>query len=147
MVSGAFVLGPGGWGWAEQASNAALVLLFGWIVIRAMRRGAEPVALVGSLTAVIMLSSRILSAQYLVWLAPMVVLLAARGHPRVAQLMTVAGLLTLFEMIKYDELIEGWAGRAGAAGGPQRAPGVAPDRDVAAHPPGERAFGWVVTCR
>jgi hypothetical protein len=107
VVSGAFVVGGGGWTWVEQVCDVLLVVVAAVVVVRAYRRGGDPIALTGALVTATMLCSRILSPQYLVWLAPFVVVLAARGRTRPAQLLAVAGVLTTLLVWRYAELVVG----------------------------------------
>jgi hypothetical protein len=52
-----------------------------------------------------MLFSRILSAQYVVWVAPFVALVAARGNRRAGWLYVAAGWLTLTYLLWFDSSV------------------------------------------
>jgi hypothetical protein len=108
LVSGAAVHGAGGWGWVEPLAMVALLVGSGLLLRTAWTRpGHDPVALVGARVLLSMLCSRILSPQYLVWIAPAVVLLAARGRRGPLRLALAAEALTLLVVVRYDQLVDG----------------------------------------
>ena len=106
-VSGAWVIDAGRLGWVEQGSMVALAVFTAFVVGRAWRPGRDIVALAGSLVLAAMLFSRILSPQYLVWAAPAVVVLWARGDRLVGRLFTVSVWLTLPVLLWYGSLVDG----------------------------------------
>src|SRR5205807_691000 len=86
FVAGAWVV-PGGWRWVDPIGLAIVAALAIGGSLRAWRRPADRVdldALAGAVVVALLLGSRLLSPQYLVWAVPFVVLVAARGNRRPA---------------------------------------------------------------
>lgn len=107
MVSGAFVADEGGW----QAVSAALtvgglVLAASLVLAAVVRRTTDPVALVGALIAVLMLSSRLLSPQYLLWLLPIAAWQWSRERRFAAGLYATSCLLTAPVVAGYGLLLD-----------------------------------------
>jgi len=101
--SGAWVIDAGGFRWADSVMGACLLLFgltLGWWAYR--RKGCDHVALSGALVLGSMLFSRLLSAQYLVWLAPFVAVLWVRGHRAVGWLATLAAWLTVAYLLWFE---------------------------------------------
>jgi hypothetical protein len=109
-VSGTVVIGRGGWAWVEPLLLAVLLAIVVAVAWVSVRRPTNLVAATGLVVTATMLCSRILSPQYLVWVAPFVVLLHARGHRRPANLMAGAGLLTVAFLYHYAELVDAGSG-------------------------------------
>lgn len=105
IASGAWVVAPDAFGWFNTAMAVALVGFALVCVLRALRCGADIVALCGALTVATMVFSRIISAQYVVWMAPFVVLLAARGRRRLGYLAAGATWFTFAYLLIFDALI------------------------------------------
>lgn len=112
VVSGAWVVGDGGWAWVDPAGMVLAAAAAVALVVWSRRRVLDPVRVCGFLTLVLLLASRILSPQYLVWVAPFAVVAAARGDRRVGALYTAAAWLTLAILAGYDSLLAGNAGLA-----------------------------------
>jgi hypothetical protein len=93
----------------DSALALALVVFAVGLAVWAARDEAfDRVALGGALVLASMLFSRLLSPQYLTWLAPFVAVLWIRGHRAVGWLSIVAAWLTVVEMLWFeDHLIEG----------------------------------------
>lgn len=104
--SGAWVIDANGFGWVDPTLSLGLVLftvvIAGWAY---RRRTCDAVALAGALVLASMLFSRLLSAQYIVWLGPFVALLWIGGHRWVGWLSLVASWLTLIELLWFDPLL------------------------------------------
>lgn len=107
VVSGAWVVGNGGWGWVDPAGLAAAAAAAAAMCVWGLRRTLDPVRVCGFLTLVLLLASRILSPQYLVWVAPFVVIVAARGDRRSGILYAVSAWLTLAVLAGYDAFLGG----------------------------------------
>ncbi len=107
--SGAWVIDAGGFGWVDPAVGLGLILFtigLAWWSYR--REDFDAVALGGALVLASMVFSRLLSAQYVVWLGPFVAVLWVRGHRAVGWLAVVASWLTLAELLWFEHhLIRG----------------------------------------
>lgn len=100
FVSGAWVVGSGGWQWVNSLGMVFLAVAGGLLVCRAARVRGDSVAVGGALVGLVLLVTRLLSAQYVVWLAPFVVVLAAVRHRRRLGLAAVVmSLLTFASMV------------------------------------------------
>jgi Glycosyltransferase family 87 len=99
--SGALVIDPGRFGWVEKGSYVVLAVFAAYAMWRAWRPGRDTVALGGALVLASMLFSRILSPQYLVWVAPFVAVAWARGNRRAGVLYAAAAWLTIPILIWY----------------------------------------------
>jgi hypothetical protein len=104
-ASGAWVINNGAYAWANPVLTGLLLAFALASVLRAWKPGADVVALCGALTLASMLFSRILSAQYVVWVAPFVALVAARGNRRAGWLYVAAGWLTLTYLLWFDSSV------------------------------------------
>ncbi len=101
--SGAWVIDAGGFRWVDPAVGACLIVFtvaVGWWAYR--RDQCDWAALGGSLVLATMLFSRLLSAQYLVWLGPFVALLWIRGRRAVGWLSVAAAWLTVAYLLLFD---------------------------------------------
>lgn len=107
VVSGAWVVGDGGWAWVDPAGMALVATAVVAIVLWSRRRVLDPVRVCGFLTVMLLVTSRILSPQYLVWVAPFAVLLAADGDRRVGILFTASAWLTFAVLVDYDAFLLG----------------------------------------
>ena len=105
VVSGAWAVDAGGFGWFNSAMAVGLVAFALLCIWRAWRPGADVVALCGALTVATMVFSRIISAQYVVWMAPFVVVLAARGNRRLGVLSLGAGWFTFAYLLVFDNYV------------------------------------------
>lgn len=94
--SGAWVIDAGGFPWVNTVLTAVLVVFAVGLIVRAARHpGPNVVALAGALTLASFLFSRIISAQYVLWLGPFVALLWARGHRLVGWLGAATSVITV----------------------------------------------------
>jgi hypothetical protein len=101
-VAGAWVIGAGHY---QAAANLSYLLLAAWGCLcftRARHASSDLVALGGALVVALMIISRILSPQYLVWCAPAVAILWARGRRAVGSLYIAASWLTVWELLRFD---------------------------------------------
>jgi hypothetical protein len=105
-VSGAVVVGKGGWGWVEPLMLVALVSTVVAVAVVSSRRRTNIVAATGIVVMATMIYSRILSPQYLVWIVPFAAILYAQGHRRPAKLVAAAGLITVWFIYYYAELVD-----------------------------------------
>lgn len=107
VVSGAWVVGDGGWGWVDPAGALLVCAATVAVLVWGRRRTLDPVRVCGALTVLLLLSSRILSPQYLVWVAPFAVLVAARGDSLTGLAFAASAWLTLVVLLDYDTLLLG----------------------------------------
>jgi hypothetical protein len=107
--SGAWVIDAGGFRWVDPVVSVGLIAFtaaLGWWAYR--RRLGDAVALGGALVLATMLFSRLLSAQYIVWLGPFVAVLWIRGRRSVGWLALVSSWLTFVELLWFEHhLIRG----------------------------------------
>ncbi len=105
FISGAFVVKLGA---IDQLDKVFTVLWFGlvvWGTIRVRRNGGDPVRLAGALVLALLVSTRIVSPQYVIWALPFVVLAAVDGDRLIARLFAAVGVLTFVELWLYASLI------------------------------------------
>lgn len=108
IESGSAVIGEGGYGWVGPAMIACLAVFGCACLVRAWKPDSDVVALCGALTLGFMLSSRILSPQYLLWVAPFVIVLAIRRkNLRIGMIGIVASWLTFGYLLGYFQLSKG----------------------------------------
>lgn len=105
VVSGAWAMDVDGFVWFNGLMAVLLVVFAVACVWRAWRPGADVVALCGALTVGSMVFSRIISAQYVVWLVPFVAVLAARGNRRLGWYALGAGWFTFAYLLVFDALL------------------------------------------
>lgn len=98
---GAVVFDPGRWTWVDPASFVVQGLVAAGIFLLSFRRRIDVVRALAAMVVLSMVAGRILSPQYVVWIAPFVVLLAAWGDRRVQWLYTAACWLTLLPLPVY----------------------------------------------
>jgi hypothetical protein len=104
--SGTFVLLHEGGARTQQVLYVALFAVGAICYRRARGPSPDLVALCGALTVASMLCSWILSPQYLVWPAPFVAVLAARGHRRIAWWYGGATTLTFLYLCRFKAWYE-----------------------------------------
>jgi hypothetical protein len=97
---GSAVVSDAGWEWVQVALLVLLGLIFAASLLRMARHRTNVVAMLGALVLTLMLTSRILSPQYLTWLAPNVVLLWPEAR-RQGWLFGIAVMLTLAALLGY----------------------------------------------
>lgn len=107
--SGARVIDAGHLGWISTGLTVLLVVFAIALVAWALRHpDVDVVAMGGALTIATFLFSRIISAQYLVWAAPFLVVLWAKGNRRVGYLSMAVTACTVTYLMFFDrELIHG----------------------------------------
>lgn len=109
VVSGASTIGAGGYGWVNPVSIGLLATFSIGCMLWAWRAPhTDVVALCGALTLATVVISRIISPQYLLWVAPFVVVLAGlRRHRRLGVVAVAASCLTLLYLPWYRALEAG----------------------------------------
>ncbi len=105
VVSGAWVVGAGGWTWVDRTGLLLLIVVSGGVAWSGRRWNSDRVLAAGGLVALSMVCGRIMSPQYLTWLAPFIVVGMIRGHRRLAPLFAVAVWLTLTYLAMFNQLL------------------------------------------
>ena len=106
VSSGAWVIDAGHFGWVGTALTVALVAFALFAFLLAWRAShPDVVALAGALTVASFLLSRIISPQYLVWAAPFVAILVARGNRLVAALAIASTWCTVGYLLFFDDAL------------------------------------------
>lgn len=106
LISGAWVVQLGV---IDQLDKVLTVAWFGlviWATMRVRRVGGDPVRLAGGLVLALLVSTRIVSPQYVIWALPFVVLAAVDGDRAVARVYALAGLLTFVELWFYGPVLD-----------------------------------------
>jgi hypothetical protein len=103
---GSVVVPDQGWEWVHTLLLGILFISLLGAFIWMVRRRFDMVAMIGALILSVLLTSRIISAQYLIWLAPCVVLLWP-GAKRQGWLYAVALMLTLIQLVMFEQVIQG----------------------------------------
>jgi hypothetical protein len=103
---GAAVVSDAGYEWVQAGLLWVLLATFAGTFVWMLRRRVNPIAILGALTLSLILTSRIVSPQYLTWLAPFVVLLWPDAK-RQGYLFALASLLTLIGLTTYEGLTQG----------------------------------------
>ena len=101
--SGTWVLIDAGGSWAQPTLYLALAVITALSFWRARGPGTDMVAFSGALIVAAMLCSWILSPQYIVWAAPFVAVLAARGHRRIAVWYGGATVVTFLYLLEFQK--------------------------------------------
>lgn len=105
--SGALVTDAGRFAHADTVAFVLLALFAAITLAAAWRRPVAIVPLIGALTTAVMLFSRILSPQYLVWLLPFAALAWLDGERVGTIAFAVASLLTTVVIDRYDSFAAG----------------------------------------
>ncbi len=103
---GALMVSDQGWQWLQVAMPATFVVGAIASLVITWQRKTNLVAMVGGLVLLLLLTSRLFSPQYMVWLAPFVAVLAVR-HWKMFAWFGLASLLTLIEIQCYQSFIDG----------------------------------------
>jgi hypothetical protein len=106
--SGAYVVLAGHYGWVDSAMLLVWLAGVAAVVLVAYRRKPKhDPAVLGALVVGLILSSRLFSPQYLVWVLPFVLLARADGERRATGLFVVIGMLTTVYLLGYSRLLDG----------------------------------------
>jgi len=106
---GSAVVSDAGFAWVAPTMIASFVATFATVFVWMVRRQVNMVAMLGALVLTLMLTSRILSPQYLTWVAPFVALLWPHAK-RQGWLFASAAWLTLVVLAAYASLTAGALG-------------------------------------
>jgi hypothetical protein len=104
---GSWVVGSGRWNWIDPTTTFAWVVLTATVVIAARRRPYDPWALVGGIVLALMLSSRLLSPQFLAWGFPFVAVAWVRGERIAGVAFGAAAFITAVNIFGYEQLLNG----------------------------------------
>jgi hypothetical protein len=88
------------------------LLVLGLVVVARRRRAYDPVLLTGAMVVTLLVSSRLLSPQFMVWPLPFAALAWANGERITGWLFGVASGITLLYLFFYRQLVQGsdfWA--------------------------------------
>jgi hypothetical protein len=107
FVSGAWVVGAGSLDWVDPVLLALLAVLVLAIVVSAVRRPVRPAPLAGHVVTLVLLCSRLLSPQYLVWVLPFAAIDRVDGRGVAARWFAVAAYLTLIPLLWHAEMLDG----------------------------------------
>lgn len=107
VVSDSIAVRAGQFGWVDPLLLAAWSCLAVGCVIAGLRHQVNAVALLGGLVIWLMLLSRILSPQYLVWALPFAALCWVQGERLGAGLFAAAAWLTTLINWQYQDLVSG----------------------------------------
>jgi len=102
FVSGAWVVSLGRLDRLDPVLTVAWLVLVAASARRLSRTGGDPVRLAGALVLALLVTSRIVSPQYLVWPLPFVTLAAVDGDRRLLGVYATSSLLTVAEIWHYD---------------------------------------------
>ncbi len=101
---GAVGISDSGYEWVQTFMFAATIVGLSALGLAAyFRRRFDPVLLIGAAVALTLVASRIISAQFVVWLAPFVVL-RLQTHKRLAIEYAAVLVLTLFFLFFYEQM-------------------------------------------
>jgi hypothetical protein len=104
FVSGAWVVRLGFFDHADQVLTVAWIALVVGSAWFLRKRGGDPVRLAGALVFALLVSTRIISPQYVVWVLPFVVLAAVDGDRLIGPLFAATSLLTFADLMSYRSL-------------------------------------------
>jgi hypothetical protein len=104
FVSGAWVVRLGALDHLDQVLTVAWLALVVASAIVVRRRGGDPVRLAGALVFALLVSTRIISPQYVIWVLPFVVLAATDGDRLIGPLFAATSLLTFADLMFYGSL-------------------------------------------
>jgi hypothetical protein len=107
LVSDAYVVRAGQFGWVDPLLLASWALMAMTCIVIGQRRPVRAVPLAGALVVWLMLLSRILSPQYLVWALPFATLAWVDGERLGSGLFAVAAWLTTVIDWDYQNLVSG----------------------------------------
>jgi len=113
-ASNTWIVNRGQWKWVDPLMTAAWGLLVVVLVLMARRRRGQydPIQLTGAMVVTLLLSSRLLSPQFMVWPLPFAALAWASGERVTGWLFGVASGITLLYLFFYADLVRGsdfWA--------------------------------------
>lgn len=104
---GSWVVGLGTWRWVDPVTSAAWLVLAGATTVAARRRQYDPWSVVGGLVLTLMLSSRLLSPQFLAWGLPFVAVAWARDERLAGVAFGAAVVISVVNLFAYDSLLHG----------------------------------------
>ena len=104
---GAWIVGLGSWRWVDPLTTTAWVVLAGAMMVAARRRRYDPWLLVGGLVLTLMLSSRLLSPQFLAWGLPFVAAAWVRDEHVAGVAFGAAVVITIVNLFAYEPLLNG----------------------------------------
>jgi hypothetical protein len=102
-----WVVGGGSSGWPEVLATALWAVAALGLAVVAHRRRAELVDYGGAVVTLLLVSSRLLSPQYLCWLIPFVAVVAVNRRRRVVRVASVVAVLTCAELAFYPAFTRG----------------------------------------
>jgi hypothetical protein len=106
---GAANIPDNGWQWLQPVLLAATIVSISAVALLAWRKQPherDDVMVMAAVVALSLVFSRLLSVQFLVWLAPFIVMRAAQ-HPRIAGLYAVINAITIGFAFLYGRLMDG----------------------------------------
>jgi hypothetical protein len=104
FVSGAWVVRLGLLDHLDQVLTVAWIALVVGSALILRRRGGDPVRLAGALVFALLVTTRIISPQYVVWVLPFVVLAVVDGDRLIGPLFAATSLLTFADLMSYRSL-------------------------------------------
>jgi hypothetical protein len=112
-ASNTWIVNKGQWGWVDPAMTMAWAGLVLALVVAARRRASyDPILLTGAMVVTLLVSSRLLSPQFMVWPLPFAALAWAQGERLTGWLFGIASGITLLYLFFYRQLVHGsdvWA--------------------------------------
>jgi hypothetical protein len=104
---GAWVVGLGSGRWVDPLTTGTWLVLAGAATVVARRRRYDPWLVVGGLVLTLMLSSRLLSPQFLAWGLPFVAAAWTRDERVAGAAFGAAVVLTIVNLFAYESLLNG----------------------------------------
>jgi hypothetical protein len=112
-ASNTWIVNKGQWGWVDPLMTLSWAVLVLGLVVAARRRPSyDPILLTGAMVVTLLVSSRLLSPQFMVWPLPFAALAWARGERVTGWLFGIASGITLLYLFFYRQLVHGsdlWA--------------------------------------
>jgi hypothetical protein len=107
VAFGSWIVGQGSWRWIDPLMTAAWLVLAGATTVVARRRRYDPWLVVGGLVLTLMLSSRLLSPQFLAWGLPFVTAAWARDEHVAGVAFGAAVVISIVNLFAYESLLNG----------------------------------------
>jgi hypothetical protein len=112
-ASNTWIVNKGQWRWVDPAMTLAWAVVVLALVVAARRRPSyDPILLTGAMVVTLLISSRLLSPQFMVWPLPFAALAWAQGERVTGWLFGIASGITLLYLFFYAQLVHGsdvWA--------------------------------------